>query len=237
MFFTLSACRCMVLADMKIPPHSWSVALICVIVGFWFSAEVLLQISFVRGVTLCHWASSLWRFQGSCCLFHGLIDLEDEGAVSLQNIGKHSPSSTVSCLRRLESSDEQLWHVNQSVLVCNWVLYVLIIKHHAVGVFCCCSDKHILLYVLLYAICRGIFLSLLMKQLFWISGQAIWPKCTKSCTACLWERAVRRRRLLWWAVCWIYCPVLSPSCPRSKKQQGDDDTWLRIRFCNVNISL
>ena len=44
MFFTLSACRCMVLADMKISSHSWNVELICMIVGIWFSAEVLLQI-------------------------------------------------------------------------------------------------------------------------------------------------------------------------------------------------
>ena len=151
------------------------------------------------------------------CLFLGLIDLEGEGAMSLQNICKHSPSSTVSRLRRLESSDEQFWCENQSILVCNCVLYVLIIKHHTIWVFCCRGDKHVLSYVSLYVMWQGIFLSLLMKQLFWISGQEIWPKCTKSCTACLWERAVRRQHRLWWAVCWIYCPVLSPSCPRSKK--------------------
>jgi hypothetical protein len=89
--------------------------------------------------------------------------------------------------------------------------------HHAIRVFCCRGDKHILLYVSLYVMRQGIFLSLLMKQLFWISGQEIWPKCTKSCTACLWERAERSQHQLWWGVCWIYCPVLSPSCPRNKK--------------------
>jgi len=101
---------------------------------------------------------------------------------AFQNIGQHSPSSTASRLRRLESSDEQLRCENQSILVCVWVLCVLIIKHCAIEVFCCRSDKHILLHVSLYVTCRGIFpvvtyeASLLTKQLFWIYLRSNWSE-------------------------------------------------------------
>jgi hypothetical protein len=76
---------------------------------------------------------------------------------AFQNIGQHSPSSAASRLRSLESSDEQLPCENQSILVCDRVLCVLIVKHRAIGVFCCRGDRRVLLYVLLYVACRGIF--------------------------------------------------------------------------------
>ena len=37
------------------------------------------------------------------------------------------------------------------------MLCVLIVKHRAIGVFCCRGDRRVLLYVSPYVACRGIF--------------------------------------------------------------------------------
>lgn len=73
-------------------------------------------------VTLLCGVSDSWHFKITCCLHVlGLLTLEGEDDMMLQNILNHSPNDTTSHSRTLESMDKDLcisYKQNCAVLVC-----------------------------------------------------------------------------------------------------------------------